>query len=171
MYRTLVIDPPWHIKKSARTVRPNQVAMDYPLMTLPEISALPIHTLAESSGCMVFLWTTHAHLPHVFDLFDAWQVRYHCLMTWVKNVGFTPFSFMFSTEHVAVGYVGHFTMLKKGVRLDFFSKVREHSRKPDEFYDIVRSVSPAPRLDMFSREKREGFDQWGDDCNHFTKGD
>jgi N6-adenosine-specific RNA methylase IME4 len=54
-----------------------------------------------------------------------------------------------------------------GKRLDFAAKVREHSRKPDEFYDLVREVSPEPRIDMFGREKHEGFAIWGNEPNKF----
>ena len=88
-------------------------------------------------------------------------------MTWVKNVGFTPYSFMYSTEHILFGRIGFLELLKKGKRLDFSAKVREHSRKPDEFYNLVREVSPEPRIDIFSREKREGFDQYGDQSDKF----
>ena len=49
------------------------------------------------------------------------------------------------------------------------AEVREHSRKPDEFYDLVREVSPGPRIDVFSREKREGFDQWGNEEDEFQQ--
>ena len=58
-------------------------------------------------------------------------------------------------------------LLKNGLRLDFSGKVREHSRKPDEFYDLVRRASPGPRIDIFSREKRDGFDQYGHEVGKF----
>jgi N6-adenosine-specific RNA methylase IME4 len=166
-YRTLVVDPPWPIKKSSRTVRPNQVSMDYPLMTVPEIAALPVKQMADCAGAHVYLWTTHRHLPDAFDIFKKWDVRYHCLLTWVKNVGFTPFSWMFSTEHVLFGRTNTLPLMKLGKRVDFYARGREHSRKPAEFYSIVREVSPGPRLDMFAREQHEGFDQWGDEVNRF----
>jgi N6-adenosine-specific RNA methylase IME4 len=85
----------------------------------------------------------------------------------VKNVGFTPFSFMYSTELAVFARRGSLDLLVKGRRLDFNAKVREHSRKPDEFYDLVRDVSPGPRIDMFSREARDGFDQWGNETDRF----
>ena len=111
------------------------------------------------------------HLPDAFDILEAWGAKYQCLLTWVKNVGFTPFSFMYSTEHCLFAHIGSLPLLQMGKRLDFSAKVREHSRKPDEFYDLVRTVSPGPRLDMFGREKHEGFDVWGNEPDKFTVSD
>lgn len=167
VYRCIVIDPPWPIDKIQRDQRPNQVAIDYPTMTLDEIANLPIPDLADPSGAHVYLWTTHKHLPNALGLFDAWGVRYQCLMTWVKNVGFTPFSWMYSTEHVLFGRVGDLDLLRKGLRLDFAAKVREHSRKPEEFYELVRQATPESRLEMFAREAHDGFDAWGNEPTRF----
>jgi len=168
-YRTLTIDPPWPIEKILRDVRPNQFDIEYPTMTMDEITDLPVPDLASEDGCHIYLWTTHKHLPDAFDLLDAWGARYQCLLTWVKNVGMTPFSWMYSTEHCLFARIGDLQLLKMGERLDFQAKVREHSRKPDEFYDLVRRVSPEPRLDMFGREGRDGFTVWGNEADKFSK--
>ena len=95
-------------------------------------------------------------------------MKYQCMLTWVKNVGFTPFSWMYSTEHVLFGRVGSLSLLKNGLRLDFAAKVREHSRKPDEFYELVRKASPEKRIDIFAREQRDGFDVWGLEAEKFA---
>ena len=168
-FRTIIVDPPWPVKKIIREVRPNQEEeLDYPTLTIEQIKALPIKQLAYDDGCHIYLWTTHKFLPVAFEVFKSWGVNYECLLTWVKNVGFTPYSWMYSTEHVLFGRIGSLELLEKGQRLDFTGKVRQHSRKPDEFYDLVRKVSPEPRRDMFSREKREGFEQWGNEPARFN---
>ena len=167
VYRTIVIDPPWEMKKLKRTARPKQKDMDYEVMPLDEIKRFPLRKFVSADGCHVYLWTTHNHLPDAFAVFKAWGVNYHCLLTWVKNVGFTPFTWMFSTEFVLFGLIGNLAVIKKGIRTDFKGKVREHSRKPDEFYNIVKRVSPEPRIDIFSREKRDGFDQYGFEIDRF----
>jgi N6-adenosine-specific RNA methylase IME4 len=166
-YRTITIDPPWPIEKVLRDARPNQFDIEYPTMTLDEIAELPIPDLASEDGCHIYLWTTHKHLPDALDLLEGWGADYQCLLTWVKNVGFTPFSFMYSTEHCLFAHIGSLPLLKMGERLDFSAKVREHSRKPEEFYALVRKVSPGPRLDMFGREQREGFATWGNETEKF----
>jgi len=168
MYKTIVIDPPWPVEKILRDERPNQAEFDYPIMGISEIRALPVRQAADEAGCHVYLWTTQKYLPVAYELFRDWGIEYQCLMTWVKNVGFTPFSFMYSTEHCLFGRYGTLPLLKLGKRLDFQAKVREHSRKPDEFYDLVREVSPGPRLDWFSREKHDGFEQYGNEPERFN---
>lgn len=166
-YKTIVIDPPWPMEKILRDERPNQHEFDYPTMSLDEIRKLPVNRIAEQSGSHIYLWTTQKYLPSAFEIFNDWGVDYQCLMTWIKNVGFTPFSFMYSTEHCLFGRYGTLSLLKLGKRLDFTAKVREHSRKPDEFYELVKEVSPEPRLDWFSREPRNGFEQYGNEPNKF----
>lgn len=168
IYRTIVIDPPWEIEKIPRKVRPKQIEMDYKTMSVEEIKKFPLRKFVSEDGCHAYLWTTHKHLPDAFEVFEAWGVKYQCLLTWNKNVGITPFSWMYSTELVLFGNIGNLSLIKKGERLDFYGKVREHSRKPDEFYELVKRVSPEPRIDIFSREKREGFDQWGDETTKFS---
>lgn len=166
-YKTIIIDPPWSIEKILREVRPNQFDIDYPTMTIDEIMALPVGGLADENGCHIYLWTTHKYLPDAFDILDVWRAKYQCLLTWVKNVGMTPFSWMYSTEHCLFARIGNLDLLKMGKRLDFSGKVREHSRKPNEFYNLVKEVSPEPRIDMFGREKHEGFQVWGDEPDKF----
>lgn len=166
-YRAIVIDPPWEMEKILRNERVKQTEFDYPTMTIEEIKALPVAKLARADGCHIYLWTTQKYLPFAIQILEAWGVEYQCLMTWVKNVGFTPFSWMYSTEHCLFGHIGSLPLLKMGMRLDFQAKVREHSRKPNEFYDLVRQASPEPRLDMFSREQRDGLDQWGNEADKF----
>jgi ParB family chromosome partitioning protein len=163
-FRTIIIDPPWPIQKIEREVRPNQTeTLDYPTMSLEEIANLPIGAKADLEGCHVYLWVTHRFLPDAFDLFLKWGVKYECLLTWVKPVGFTPFSWMYNTEHVLFGRIGTLKLLKFGIKLSFNSSSNRHSEKPDIFYENVKNVSPEPRLAMFERKQRDGFIVWGNE--------
>lgn len=165
-YQTIVIDPPWPIKKILRDDRPKQNIFSYPVMSIEEIKDIDISSIA-APACHIYLWVTQKYLPIGFELLEHWGFKYQCLLTWVKNVGFTPFSWMYSTEHVLFGHRGGLELLQKGLRLDFRAKVREHSRKPEEFYELVKKASPGPRIDFFSREKREGFDQYGNEGDKY----
>ena len=166
-YRTIVIDPPWPMDLILRDKRPNQYDLDYPIMSIDEIKAFPLNKITFEDGSHVYLWATQRFLPIAFDVFEAWGVKYECLLTWVKNVGFTPYSWMYSTEHCLFGRIGHLPLLKLGKRLDFQADVKGHSRKPDEFYKLVSEVSPEPRIDIFSREKHKGFEQYGNETGKY----
>jgi N6-adenosine-specific RNA methylase IME4 len=168
LYKAIIIDPPWPMEKILRDKMPNQSTFEYPTMEIDEIRALPVRQMTEESGCHVYLWTTQKYLPTAFNILEDWGVEYQCLLTWVKDIGFTPFSFMYTTEHCLFGRYGTLPLLKLGKRLEIQSKRREHSRKPDEFYDLGREVSPEPRLDWFSREPHNGFDQYGNEINKFN---
>lgn len=167
IYRGIVIDPPWPMTKIRRDVRPKQTVMDYPVMSLAEIAQMRPADLADPEGSHLYLWTTHKFLPDAFKLLDQWGFRYECLLTWRKNVGFTPFSWMRSTEHVLFARRGNLRLERLGLRLDFDAKVREHSRKPEEFYALVRQATPEPRIDVFARESHVGFDAWGNQVGMF----
>lgn len=100
-YRCIVIDPPWPMKKIEREERPNQgIELDYPTMSLEEIEVLPVADLADPNGCHLYLWVTQKYLPAGLELVKKWGFNYQCLMTWRKNVGITPYSWMYDTEHV-----------------------------------------------------------------------
>lgn len=94
-YRCVVIDPPWPMKKSLRTVRPNQVDMDYELMTVRKIREFPLHKFISPDGCHVYLWTTHKHQRDAFEVFDAWGVDFHYAhmgqRCWIYTVQFYVF--------------------------------------------------------------------------------
>lgn len=161
-YRCIVIDPPWPMQKIDRDERPNQgKQLDYPTMSLEAIGELDVGSLADDAGCHLYLWVTQKYLPAGLALLEQWGFQYQCVMTWVKNVGFTPFSWMYSTEHVLFARRGSLALERLGLRLDFGAAVTRHSEKPDVFYRRVIEASPAPRLEMFQRTAREGFDAWG----------
>lgn len=166
-YRCIVIDPPWPIVKIERAERPNQGdTLDYPTMSLEAITALPIADLAEPDGCHMYLWTTHKFLPDALAMFAAWGARYQCLMTWVKPTGMTPYSWMYNTEHVLFGRIGNLDLERMGLKLAFDAPVIRHSQKPDVFYERVIAASPGPRLEMFARQNRPGFDVWGNEVSN-----
>ena len=166
LYRTIVIDPPWPMKKIERDVRPNQYGLDYPTMSEDELSALAIPAMADAH---LFLWTTHRFLPMAFRLLDAWAYKYVCAFVWHKPGGFQPVGLpQYNCEFALYGRRGApaFTDTK-ALFTCFDAPRRQHSRKPDEFYDTVRRVADGPRIDMFSREPRDGFEQWGNETAKF----
>lgn len=165
-YRTIVIDPPWPMQKVEREVRPNQVGFEYPTMSEDELSAL---ALPAADECHLYLWTTQKFLPMALRLMDRWGFPYIFTMVWHKPGGFQPVGLpQYNCEFALFGRKGGLAFDEtKAFPTCFNAPRREHSRKPDEFYDIVRRVSPGPRVDMFARESREGFDTWGAEADKF----
>lgn len=164
-YRALVIDPPWPLGNSDRSARPDQGSkLPYHTWSLEKIRELPVGELSEPMTHL-YLWVTQRFLPAGFDLLRHWGFRYHCLLTWVKPSGMTPYSFMFNTEHVLFGFKETFRAGKQGLKVAFEapSSRGAHSTKPEAFFDLVRQFSIGPRLEMFARTKREGFDAWGNE--------
>lgn len=166
-YRCIVVDPPWPYKAGLRLDdRPDLEGFDYPQMTLEEIQSLDIGRIAHDD-CHLFLWATQRALRDAFEVLDAWGFNHRCTLVWHKNGGHTPIEvgFMYNAEFVLYATKGNLPLMKVGEKVCFEGKRRRHSQKPDEFYDIVRRVSPPPRIDVFSREPHDGFDGWGAEYN------
>lgn len=163
VFKTIVIDPPWPMAKLPRDDYPEQGArLDYPVMTLDEIRELPIAARA-TEGTHLYLWTTQRFLPDALTCVEAWGFRYHCLITWVKPSGFTPFSFMFNSEHAIFAYRPPFAIAREGLKIAFQHEVGIHSEKPEAFYVLAEMASFEPRLELFARRRREGWAAWGDE--------
>lgn len=150
--------------------RGGSVKLPYSTMTLEEIGALPIGDLAEPDAHL-YVWTTNRFLEETYDLTRGWGFRPAQLLTWCKppmGVGFGG-AFTVTTEFVLFARRG---TLAHARRQDSswwkWSRVYEnghikHSAKPDAFLDLVEQVSPEPRLEMFARRARFGWDYWGDE--------
>jgi len=171
MYRTIVIDPPWQMEKILREVAPNQVGFEYPTMTVDQIKDFPIPAEVADDDCHLFMWTTQKFLPYAFQILEAWGFRYVFEMVWHKPGGFQPFGLpQYNCEFVLYGRKGTPEFIDlKAFPTCFDAPRREHSRKPDEFYQLIERVTPGPRIDIFSREKRGGFDQYGNEPDKFTE--
>ena len=168
-YETIVIDPPWEMEKIERDVRPNQVAFDYPTMSEAELADFDLESMA-ADDCHLFCWTTQKHVPSALRLLEDWGFRYILLMPWHKPGGFQPIGLpQYNCEFVVYGRKGAPKFITtKNFFCCFKAPRREHSRKPDEFYETIRRVTAGPRIDVFSREKREGFDQFGNEVEKFA---
>lgn len=163
VFRTLVIDPPWPMGKSARVDTPEQGStLDYPTMSLEEIEALPIQEHA-AADAHLYLWVTQRFLPAGLKLVEDWGFKYHCLLTWLKPGGFAPFSWMFNTEHVVFAYRGRFELRELGLNIGFQAPRGAHSEKPETFYEMVERASFEPWVEMFARRGRANWTVWGDE--------
>lgn len=172
-YNIIYADPPW--KYTSKSVPPNrEVVNHYSTMPLEEIKSLPVHELADPKNCILFLWATGPCLPEALEVMKAWGFEYKTVgFVWVKlNKGNgKPFMGMgaytrANCEYVLLGVRGrNLPRLDKGVRQLVFSVREEHSKKPGEVRDrIVELYGDVPRIELFARQRVEGWVCWGDEA-------
>lgn len=150
--------------------RGGSVDLPYESMTLDAIRALPIPALAEDDAHL-YLWTTNRFLEDAYSIARAWGFRPAQLLVWCKppmGVGFGG-AFTTTTEFVLFARRGSLPHLQ---RMDSswwkWSRPYEnghiaHSAKPDAFLDLVEQVSPAPRIELFARRARFGWEYAGNE--------
>lgn len=174
-YRTILADPPWQFQNRTGKVAPEHRRLSrYGTMNLAEIMALPVEQLAADTAHL-YLWVPNALLPEGIKVLEAWGFSYKSNIVWHKirkdggsdgrGVGFY---FRNVTELVLFGVRGkNARTLQPGrTQVNYLAaRKREHSRKPDEFYDIVESCSPGPYLELFARMRREGWSSWGNEVD------
>lgn len=170
-FGTILADPPWRFANRTGKIAPEHRRLGrYETMSIDDISALPVAEFADDpSHC--YLWVPNALLPYGLDVLHSWGFQYKTILVWHKvrkdggpdgrGVGFY---FRNVTEVVLFGVRGkNARTLEPGrSQVNFMAtRKREHSRKPDEQYDIIESCSWGPYLELFGRGQREGWKVWG----------
>ena len=171
-YSTILADPPWQFQNRTGKMAPeHRRLLRYPTMELKEIIELPVSKHAAASSHL-YLWVPNALLQEGLRVMEAWGFTYKSNLVWYKirkdggpdgrGVGFY---FRNVTELILFGVRGSMRTLSPGrTQVNILSsRKREHSRKPDEIYDLVEACSPGPYLELFARFKREGWHQWGNE--------
>jgi N6-adenosine-specific RNA methylase IME4 len=169
-YRTLHIDfPIEQTKTNNRSVRPNQgKLLDYPTWTLDQIKAFPINDYADEQ-CHIYLWSPEKYTEFYHELIKQWKeygFKKHTTIYWYKRTGVTPYTFQFVVEPCYFLYRGKLDFPKQYMGIPNYideTPKRPHSRKPDKIYDVMDKVSASPKLDLFGRIERLGYDVIGDE--------
>ena len=183
-YATIVADPPWKVTAGramgaytmvdgkqiwtkAETVKSRPLT--YPTMTVPAIKALQVPAAKDAH---LYLWTTNGYLRDAFDVADAWGFQYSTTLVWAKNPKGSGLggAYGISTEFCLFCRRGKLATLRD-ISSTWFNWKRpydergkpKHSAKPPEFYAMVDQVSPGPYLEMFARDRRFGWDAWGNE--------
>lgn len=173
-FQTIMADPPWRFTNRTGKVAPEHRRLDrYSTLDLPEIKALPVADVA-ARNAHLYLWVPNALLPDGLAVMEAWGFRYVSNVVWAKRrkdggpdgrgVGFY---FRNVTELLLFGVRGSMRTLAPARRQVNMieTRKREHSRKPDEQYDLIEDCSPGPRLELFARHPRDGWTVWGDESS------
>jgi N6-adenosine-specific RNA methylase IME4 len=173
-FGTILADPPWRfMNRSGKMAPEHRRLLRYQTMALDEIVEMPVQKLALPQSHL-YLWVPNALLAEGLAVMRHWGFTYKTNLVWYKTrkdggpdgrgVGFY---FRNVTELVLFGTRGSLRTGDAGRRRVniMVSRKREHSRKPDEIYDIIESCSPGPYLELFARHEREGWTQWGNEVD------
>jgi N6-adenosine-specific RNA methylase IME4 len=162
-YYVIVIDPPWQYSKRAEDPT-HRGRCGYPTMSIEEISKVEIPA---EEDAILWLWTTNAFMHEAYHILDAWGFTPKTILTWVKDKMGVGDWLRGRSEHCILAVKGKPLINLTNQTTVLNAPMREHSRKPDEFYSMVEQLCPGKKIDMFSREPREGWDQWGCECDKF----
>lgn len=166
-FRVIVIDPPWKYEARAEDVT-HRARNPYPDMELGEIKALSIGKIAHRD-CILWLWTTNAFIVEAFECLMSWGFERKTMLTWVKDRMGLGTWLRGQTEHCIMAIRGRPTITLTNQTTALLAPLREHSRKPDEFYSLVESLCPGSKIDIFGRQGRQGWSVWGAEESHFDE--
>lgn len=181
----LVVDPPWSYwrdtgrtrtaEKHYQTIGHNGGEINRKTGAGIEgiIAATPVPTFA-AKDCHLYLWTTNPKLPFAFDVMKAWGFEYKTTLTWLKTKngggvhgGGMGWFFRGATEHVLFGVKGN-KGIPSGLRKPnvVMAGTGEHSEKPVEFYDLLRSIYGGDEVmaDLYARKAHDRFHAWGNEA-------
>lgn len=180
-YKTIIIDPPWEYgtwgkasdSSTSRKKFPNgqwqeNFALPYNSMTIKNIKDLPVNNLMDEN-CEVYLWVTQKYLPEAFGILQVWGLKYCQTLTWCKTPRGTGQGGIFcpTTEFLILARRGKMPKVK---RVDStwwqVKRQKRHSQKPVFFHELIESVTDSPRLEMFARNQREGWDVFGNEVEN-----
>jgi len=170
-YNIIYADPPWSFKVWSEKGEGRSASQHYKLLSKEEIQKLPISDLSEKD-CVLFLWATYPCLLEALELIEKWGFVYKTVaFTWVKKNKISDSWFwglgMWTRSNAEICILatkGNVSRVSKGVHSVVDSRIREHSRKPDEVRErIVTLLGDLPRIELFAREKTDGWDVWGNE--------
>ncbi len=171
-FPTILADPPWRFTNRTGKVAPEHRRLDrYSTMSLDAIKTMGVKHIA-ARNAHLYLWVPNALLLDGIAVMEAWGFRYVSNIVWAKRrkdggpdgrgVGFY---FRNVTELLLFGVRGSMRTLAPGrSQVNMIeTRKREHSRKPDEQYELIEACSPGPHLELFARHARPGWTVWGNE--------
>jgi N6-adenosine-specific RNA methylase IME4 len=162
----ILADPPWRFEPYSRETGMDRAAdSHYPTSPLEEIKALAVASIA-APDCVLFLWATVPMLPQALDVMRGWGFAYKSNFAWAKDRTGTGYWSRNQHELLLIGTRGRVPAPAPGTQASSLIQVpvREHSRKPDEAYELIESYFPTlPKLELHARGlvARPGWDAWG----------
>jgi len=169
-YRVILADPPWSFATWSDRGKGKSADRHYSVMTLNDICRLPVADRVEDDA-VLFLWATWPTIFWSQKVIEAWGFTYSGLAwEWIKFnpvTGKYAFGCGYGTrknvEPCLLARRGKPVLKNRSVRDFLFSPRRAHSQKPDEQYGLIEAMFDGPYLEMFARQRRFGWDAWGNE--------
>ena len=170
-YKVIYADPPWQYHAYTKKEGGRSAASHYPTMNLEDIKKLPIADLADKD-CALFMWVTLPCLREGLSVLDVWGFQYKTIaFVWVKmnkkadslfwGMGYWTRS---NVEFCILATRGRPKRVSAGVHQVIMTHIEEHSKKPQEArLRIEKLMGDVPRIELFARQKSEGWDVWGNE--------
>ena len=172
-YNLILTDPPWRQSKGGKkSVRPlsSGEELDYPVISLDEIQRHLLEaTKHTEENAIMFLWTIDKYLHEAEEMVRILGWKLHARMVWNKVTGIpAAFTIRYGHEYLLYLYKGKFLPVAKNERgkihTVFTEQVKRHSQKPEISYQIIERLYPeTTKLEMYARNKRDGWDVWGNE--------
>lgn len=172
-YQIIYADPPWkQTKGGLRKVRPNQTKkLDYQTLDLEKIKNI----LSKFQGKILFLWTIDKFLFEAQKMAEEIGYKLHARIIWDKENGIAPaFTIRYSHEYLLWMYKSPMLQINPTMKGKPTTVIREHStkhsKKPIKAYQLIEALYPNQnKIELFARERREGWDAWGDQVSNQTQ--
>lgn len=164
LFDFIVIEPPWNYgtQQTNPSYRGNT---QYPEMTQDELKAID---LPAAKNCILFLWATHKFIWDAKELLDCWGFDYCCMFVWDKQIIGMGGLIRLQCEFCLIGLKGKPIFKDIHDIRDLISEQkRDHSRKPETFYQLVDKLCIGRKLDYFSRTQRESWSSYGNEIRCF----
>ena len=184
-YGAILADPPWPYRSPraivgnagrgaqggrAKDIIQADVLAHYPVMSLDDIKALPIASVAGDRSHL-YLWTTNSFMVEAHEVCRAWGFEPKTILTWLKTHKNDPskasmktgYWYRSATEHIVFGVRGKLRLQGAARPTGYMISRLPHSVKPDQFYDLIEEESPGPYLELFARHTRKNWHVWGNE--------
>lgn len=163
VFPVIYADPPWRYEHPPMGDTGRSIENHYPTMTLEQICAMPVQEIC-ADDAVLFLWATAPKLAECMEVLDAWGFDYRTCMAWVKDKIGMGYYVRNKHELLLIARRGGLPVPDPSNRPGSVVEAprNEHSAKPCQFYELIERMYPdLPKIELFSRSPREGWQAWG----------
>lgn len=172
-YGLILADPAWKFRNYSAKGEAKNPAAHYRCLSNEDMAALPVSQLA-APDCALLMWATAPMLPDAIWMMRQWGFTFKSAGTWAKQSSTgnswafgTGYCFRSAAEFFLLGTIGKPKVRSRSIRNLIVAPVREHSRKPDAMHSMAEALFAGPYAELFARQRRPGWDAWGNEVDKF----